>query len=148
MVRAVGDFDFSKQVKDLNPTIVGSGAENVMSEYERPAASGDVIKRKRKEIHDVEITSYRPCVKERIWYVSETDVEWISTGCYILGTGGGGSPYSHMIRLREILRAGGIVRVINPHDLKDDNLIGCGGSGGSPTVSVEKLQADELVHLR
>jgi DUF917 family protein len=75
------------------------------------------------------------------------DVNWISIGCYILGTGGGGNPYSSMIRLRSIIRAGGIVRVIDPNDLKDDDLVGCGGCVGSPTVGVEKLQGNELVAL-
>ena len=48
-----------------------------------------------------------------------------------------------MLRLREILRTGGIVRVIHPDDLKDDDMVGSGGGAGSPTVSMEKLQGDE-----
>jgi hypothetical protein len=129
------------------PAFTDGDTENVMSEYERSAASGDTIKAKKSIKLEVDIASYRPCVKERIWYVSETDVEWMSTGCYILGTGGGGSPYSHSIRLREILHSGGTVRVISPDDLKDDDLVGGGGGAGSPTVGIEKLQADELVDL-
>jgi hypothetical protein len=91
----------------------------------------------------VEIASYRPTVKGREWILSETDLAWITIGCYILGTGGGGSPYGHMLRLREIMRNGGVVRVISPNDLKDDDLVACGGGKGSPTVSMEKLAGDE-----
>ncbi|CAD0088404.1 unnamed protein product [Aureobasidium mustum] len=94
-------------------------------------------------IEPVKTEMYRPKVEDRVWYVSETDLDWMSTGCYILGTGGGGSPYSHMLRMRSILRDGGIIRVINPHDLKDDDQVGCGGGAGSPTVGIEKLPGDE-----
>lgn len=90
-----------------------------------------------------DILSYRPAIQAREWIISEADLDWITIGCYILGTGGGGSPYASMLRMRSILRAGGIVRVINPQDLKDDDLIGCGGGAGSPTVGIEKLQGDE-----
>ena len=41
------------------------------------------------------------------------------------------------------MRAGGIVQVISPDDLRDDDLVACGGGKGSPTVSIEKLPGDE-----
>lgn len=89
------------------------------------------------------ITSYKPKVVDRQWLLSETDLEFITTGCYILGTGGGGNPYQHFLRLREILRAGAVLRVISPRDLKDDDLVACGGGKGSPQVSIEKPYGDE-----
>jgi hypothetical protein len=94
-----------------------------------------------------DISSYKPDIRGREWIITETDLAWITTGCYILGTGGGGSPYGHMLRLREIMRNGGIIRVISPDDLKDDDLIACGGGKGSPTVSMEKLAGDEYVPI-
>lgn len=103
---------------------------------------------RQPETVPVDISMYRPDVRDRVWYISETDLDWISIGCYILGTGGGGSPYSHMLRMREIIRAGGIIRVVNPHDLNDDDLVGCGGGAGSPTVSIEKLQGDEMMEAQ
>ena len=102
-------------------------------ESERPGAISEQI----------DIKSYKPKIQGREWIISETDLAWISTGCYILGTGGGGSPYGHMLRLREIMRNGGVVRVISPDDLQDDDLVACGGGKGSPTVSIEKLPGDE-----
>jgi hypothetical protein len=89
------------------------------------------------------IDNYRPRVVNREWHISETDLDWITIGCYILGTGGGGSPYQHMLRLREMMRAGATVRVISPWDLKDTDLVACGGGKGSPQVSIEKPCADE-----
>lgn len=117
-----------------------------MDEYEKQgqgSQSEDIGHKKIAQHEPIDIASYRPKVIDRIWYISETDLYWISTGCYILGTGGGGDPYSHMLRVRTILRNGGVIRVINPHDLKDDEMVGCGGGAGSPTVGIEKLPGDE-----
>ncbi len=97
---------------------------------------------------DIDILAYRPRVENRAWHISETDLEWITIGCYILGTGGGGSPYSSMIRLRQELRQGAIVKVIHPEDLLDDAQVGCGGGIGSPTVSIEKLPGNELLEAQ
>lgn len=113
-----------------------------MGEYEKKA--GDSKKTTPEPKEDIDIDSYKPTVKDRIWYVNETDLLWISTGCYILGTGGGGSPYSTMIRLRGMLRKGDVVRVVNPDDLSDDAAVATGGHAGSPTVGIEKLGGDEM----
>lgn len=91
------------------------------------------------------ITSYKPKVINRQWLLSETDLEFITIGCYILGTGGGGNPYQHFLRLREMCRAGATLRVISPWDLMDDDVVACGGGKGSPQVSIEKPYGDEYV---
>jgi len=116
-----------------------------MDEYEKHGKDKKTLPggvKGESEKAPVDIDMYKPNVEKRVWYISETDLDWISIGCYILGTGGGGSPYSHMLRMREMLRAGDVVRVINPHDLKEDDLVGCGGGSGSPTVGIEKLEGD------
>jgi hypothetical protein len=120
--------------------------EEEMSEFEKKSSA---TKDTSESLPDVEfgITTYKPNIQGREWIISETDLAWISTGCYILGTGGGGSPYGHMLRLREIMRNGGVVRVISPDDLRDDDLVACGGGKGSPTVSIEKLPGDEYTYL-
>ena len=94
---------------------------------------------------EIDLLSYKPTVKQGVWYVNETDLSFISIGCYILGTGGGGSPYSQMVLLREKLRAGAVVRVVSPSSLPDDALVGSGGGAGSPTVAIEKLSGDEMI---
>jgi hypothetical protein len=107
------------------------------------SASGKAIKKDSKSHVDTE--AFRPTTKGRGWSISELDLDWISTGCYVLGTGGGGSPYSNMLRWRPILGVGGVIRVINPNDLKDDDFVGCGGGAGSPAVGIEKLHGDNYV---
>ncbi|KID98192.1 hydantoinase, partial [Metarhizium majus ARSEF 297] len=151
IVRAVGDFDFANHHQDQSIVEVYEDDEascDDMEEHQRQDEN-TAVKEKRDNIAEVfNILDYKPKVKNRVWYISETDVEWISTGCYILGTGGGGSPYSFMIRLRNQLRDGAIVRVVNPLDLKDEDQVGCGGGIGSPTVGIEKLSADEILEAQ
>jgi N-methylhydantoinase A/oxoprolinase/acetone carboxylase beta subunit len=147
IVRAAGEFDFarSKDFADLNVTkdTEVTVAETKASEETSIPASTKDTQAEDDSVPEVDIESYRPKIVGREWFISETDLQWITIGCYILGTGGGGSPYSTMLRVRGILREGGIVRVVNPDDLKDDDRVGSGGSAGSPTVGIEKLSADE-----
>jgi hypothetical protein len=56
--------------------------------------------------------------------------------------------YSSMIRMRQMLRSGAVIRVVNPVDLPDGALIGCGGGAGSPTVGIEKLPGDEMLEAQ
>ncbi|KAM5359319.1 hypothetical protein ACJZ2D_014580 [Fusarium nematophilum] len=118
-----------------------------MDHYEKTAGSKE-SRQDAEARDDLDILAYRPNVKDRVWYISETDLKWIATGCYILGTGGGGSPYGLMIRLRTQLRSGAMVRVVNPDDLPDDAQVGCGCAAGSPTVAIEKLGGDELLEAQ
>ncbi|RSL72752.1 hypothetical protein CEP54_000695 [Fusarium duplospermum] len=146
VVRATGDFDFSRE--DIVSESQNEPDEPLdMDHYEKKAKDKDSQRDTHAE-DDFDILAYRPQVKNRIWNVSERDVEWIATGAYILGTGGGGNPYGLMIRLRTLLRNGTAVRVVNPEDLPDNAQVGCGGGAGSPTVAIEKLAGDELLEAQ
>ncbi|KAJ6440986.1 MFS transporter [Purpureocillium lavendulum] len=146
IVRAAGDFDLTQNEAVPVRQEDISQQDQEMNEYERRSTVRHPNETTRQE--EIDIAAYRPNVKNRVWYISETDLDWITIGCYILGTGGGGSPYSHMVRLRSDLRRGAVVRVVNPHDLQDDDQVGCGGGVGSPTVGIEKLAADELMEAQ
>ncbi|KAF2281377.1 DUF917-domain-containing protein [Westerdykella ornata] len=148
IVRAAGDFDFSRAddfagFRVAEDEDLASTDEHEVSD--KAPAAADVSETIMDASAEVNLSSYEPRVENRVWYISETDLDWITLGCYILGTGGGGSPYSSMLRVRGILRAGGVIRVISPDDLKDDDLVGSGGGAGSPTVGIEKLAADEMM---
>ncbi|KAK8138730.1 hypothetical protein PG984_002110 [Apiospora sp. TS-2023a] len=154
IVRAAGDCDFSRaDLANTQPVEeqIDEVDNNNMQEYEKsakPNSSNNNNQTTEKEKQEVDIATYRPNVRNRVWYVSETDVAWIATGCYILGTGGGGSPYAHMIRLRQMFREGAVVRVVSPDDLPDDARVGCGGGAGSPTVGIEKLEGDAMLQAQ
>ncbi|KAI1415888.1 DUF917-domain-containing protein [Hypoxylon sp. FL1857] len=147
-VRAAGDLDYSRtDFTTLHFEEASTETDVQMDEYEK-ASEITEKKTKPEPKDDIDIDSYKPTVKNRVWYVNETDLSWIAIGCYILGTGGGGSPYSSMIRLRQMLRRGDIVRVVNPDDLADNAAVATGGHAGSPTVGIEKLSGDEMTEAQ
>jgi DUF917 family protein len=63
------------------------------------------------------------------WQIAEADLAPIATGAAVLGTGGGGNPYLGMLRMRELLRAGATVRVLDPDELADEALVVTAGGG-------------------
>ncbi|GAP86113.1 putative hydantoin utilization protein A [Rosellinia necatrix] len=150
IVRAAGDFDFSRadssdilaDQPDHDVDVHADSVEKTEGTFSKNVAAC------AKTTEDVDINNYNPKVRDRVWYISETDLAWIASGCYILGTGGGGSPYSSMVRIREMLRRGAVIRVVSPADLPDDAAVGCGGGAGSPTVGIEKLAGDEMVQAQ
>ncbi|KAI1368059.1 hypothetical protein F5Y08DRAFT_21743 [Xylaria arbuscula] len=150
IVRAAGDFDYSRT--DLPDAVVDVTEPQKELETDRFEGflgdSGKNSTSTAKVTEDVAIKSYKPKVRNRTWYINETDLYWISIGCYILGTGGGGSPHSAMIRIREMLRRGEVIRIVSPADLPDDAAVGCGGGAGSPTVGIEKLAGDEMLQAQ
>ncbi|KAK1961623.1 hypothetical protein LY78DRAFT_588339 [Colletotrichum sublineola] len=151
IIKAVGDFDLSRtRTADADPIL------DVTEEYtDEPGLTNDGQMKSSSDASEppsqtisyskAYIDGYRPKVIDRQWHLSETDLDWITIGCYILGTGGGGSPYQHMLRLREMMRAGATVRIVSPFDLKDDDIVACGGGKGSPQVSIEKPYGDEIM---
>lgn len=81
--------------------------------------------------------------------VTLADVEAISIGAGVLGTGGGGNTYLGKIWLsRELRERGGCVRIIQADDVADDDFLCSLSIMGAPTVSNEKPpQGDELVNI-
>ncbi|KAL9069872.1 MAG: hypothetical protein Q9157_006006 [Trypethelium eluteriae] len=99
----------------------------------------------------IDPTTYKPCVAVNDetgvpeWQISETDINYLADGCYVLGCAGGGSPGSSRLQLRDQIRAGYTMRVIDESSLKDDAVIYWGGHMGSPATGVERLNATETV---
>ncbi|KAH9886838.1 hypothetical protein F4778DRAFT_440929 [Xylariomycetidae sp. FL2044] len=151
IIKAVGDFDFARTHIAELPTTDGStdlsALDSDSPERNAQIDDGNDEGRNAQPLAFTKdyIHAYKPYVRDRKWLLSETDLEWITTGCYILGTGGGGSPYQHMLRLREMMRAGATIQIISPWDLKDDDIVACGGGKGSPQVSIEKPYGDEIL---
>ena len=72
--------------------------------------------------------------------LTESDIDALSIGAAILGTGGGGSPYLGQLRCRELLRSGAKVPLLSLDEIADDALIASTGGIGAPIVSIEKLE--------
>ncbi|KAF0319735.1 hydantoinase/oxoprolinase [Colletotrichum asianum] len=143
LVKAVGDIDLHAKLDDA-----GELADEDFGEEQKEASKD--LTRATKEEEKVDPSSYKPEIKVNKdgiaeWIISETDLDYLADGCYVLGCAGGGSPAASKIQLRNMLRDGHTMRVIEPSSLKEKDLIYWGGHMGSPAVSIERLQSIETV---
>ena len=67
------------------------------------------------------------------------DIEALAVGAWILGTGGGGSPYLGLLNMRHLYAEGHHVRLISPFDLADDDWVAVVSNMGAPLVGQERL---------
>src|SRR5438093_1313161 len=71
--------------------------------------------------------------------VSAAEIESLATGAWILGTGGGGSPYTGLLNMRKLYRRGVVVALMDPAALADDDLVAVVSNMGAPLVGQERL---------
>lgn len=67
------------------------------------------------------------------------EIDDLAAGCWFLGSGGGGDPYSFVLALKRLLGEKGRVRLVDASDLEPDALVANVGFVGSPLVLKEKL---------
>lgn len=67
------------------------------------------------------------------------DIESLAVGAWILGTGGGGSPYLGLLNMRQLYAAGHKVQLMQPEDLADDDWVAAVSNMGAPLVGQERL---------
>ena len=78
--------------------------------------------------------------------ITVDDLEDIALGAAVLGTGGGGNPYVGKLMARGVMERRGPVRLLDPEELADDDLVVPSAMMGAPTVMVEKIpRGDEVV---
>jgi len=67
------------------------------------------------------------------------EIEALAIGAWILGTGGGGSPYLGLLNMRRLYAAGHRVRLMDPADLDDGDMVAVVSNMGAPLVGQERL---------
>ncbi|KAI9164049.1 putative D-/L-hydantoinase subunit A [Paramyrothecium foliicola] len=147
IVKAVGDVDLLAAPPVEAPT---EASIIDADDGEEPVEASKDVKSRFTDDARVDPLKYIPRIETNSkgnpeWYLSETDLAWLADGCYVLGCAGGGSPMPSFIQMRDILRAGHHIRIIDPSALDEKALIYWGGHMGSPAVSVERLQSIETV---
>ena len=81
------------------------------------------------------------------WDITPDDLEALEIGANVLGTGGGGNPYTVKLYARELLKQGKRIAVGDPLTLPDDALVVAVGGMGAPTVSIERIiRGDEFLY--
>ena len=71
--------------------------------------------------------------------VSLDEIESIAVGAWILGTGGGGSPYLALLNLRKLYAQGAVVSLMDPAELAADDQVAVVSNMGAPLVGQERL---------
>lgn len=71
--------------------------------------------------------------------VAASEIEPLAIGAWILGTGGGGSPYHNTLNVKRLYEAGHTVQLMDPMALADDDLVAVVSSMGAPLVGQERL---------
>ena len=71
--------------------------------------------------------------------LSLDDIESLAVGAWILGTGGGGSPYLGLLNMRQLYASGHRVRLISPASLDATDTIAVVSNQGAPLVGQERL---------
>ncbi|KAB5518080.1 hydantoinase/oxoprolinase [Coniochaeta sp. 2T2.1] len=146
IVKAIGEIDFHVILTAEEGDVV-NGEEDDEPQVEEAAKD---FAAKVTEEERVDPFTYRPLIRKSEagvdeWIISETDLAWVADGAYLLGCAGGGTPQPSFIQLRDMLRRGETIRVINHSSLNAEDVIFWGGHMGSPAVSVERLQSIETV---
>jgi DUF917 family protein len=77
--------------------------------------------------------------------VSLDEIESIAIGAWILGTGGGGSPYLALLNLRKLYAGGTVVSLMDPAELADDDHVAVVSNMGAPLVGQERLTDPDTV---
>ena len=85
--------------------------------------------------------------------IGPDELQPLATGAWILGTGGGGSPYLSYLNMRQLYADGIRVNLMDPADLGDDALVAVVSNMGAPLVGQERLsdpavaaKPDQAVH--
>ncbi|GKT44728.1 putative D-/L-hydantoinase subunit A [Colletotrichum spaethianum] len=139
-VRAVGKLCVPEKPELSHEA--GSGIEDEQRENETSKESvPDALQPTTKPSLYVDLESYRPNVESGVWYVSEVDLELISTGCGVLGTGGGGPTHHEFLKSLHVLRTSeaGKMRIISPKALADSDMVCFGSWYGTPSVINERI---------
>lgn len=146
-VRAVGKLAIPEDLETYQNSNVAVNGHEEEAETNKVSVSNALEPTTRPSL-DVDLETYRPNVRNGVWYVSEVDLELISTGCGVLGTGGGGPTYYEFLKGLNALRTGGQgkMRIISPESLNDDDVVASGAWYGSPSVINERISGgNELI---
>jgi N-methylhydantoinase A/oxoprolinase/acetone carboxylase beta subunit len=124
VVKAIGDFS---PLEQLSSKLEESDEDDI---YYHVMPTKPASAEKHPSEH-LDISQYRPKIMKNSktgiqeWFVSSVDLEWLADGCYVLGCGGGGSPYPEMLKLRQHIEEGHDLRIIDVEDLRPESRIYC-----------------------
>ncbi|KAK3934039.1 hypothetical protein QBC46DRAFT_359298, partial [Diplogelasinospora grovesii] len=114
----------------------------VMSTWQ-PGADGAIKGSAQQVTQDIDLETYRPDLRGDLWYISDTDLQFLQLGTGVLGVGSCGEPYPTYIACQQELRKGKEITVRRQGSIEDLSVVLVGGFMGSPTVYLERIPGDE-----
>lgn len=151
--RAVGDLDFDRLARGEHLS-AEEGSAGAASDPLQPSpalsattpttphATPTTAAPPRALDFGPELAAARDRFAGRGWRLTEEDVECMSIGSGILGSGGGGSCLLARLRLLAALREGLEVRIITPADVPEEGVVLPLAMMGAPSVLREQLPSD------
>ena len=79
--------------------------------------------------------------------VSAEEIESLAIGAWILGTGGGGSPYLALLNMRRLYKQGVVCQLMDASELADDDMVAVVSNMGAPLVGQERLTDPKTMAL-
>ena len=79
--------------------------------------------------------------------VTLDEIESLAIGAWILGTGGGGSPYLALLNMRQLYKPGVTCQLLDASELNDDDLVAVVSNMGAPLVGQERLTDPKTMAL-
>src|SRR5437667_6595369 len=86
-------------------------------------------------------SSHQALEEDRMRELTIEDIDELTLGATLLGTGGGGDPYIARLMVRQAIEDFGPVQVVDAGDLPPDGRVLTVAVIGAPTVIVEKIPA-------
>jgi len=126
IVKVVGDFI-------PHGALVGyiSPGEKALEHENEPHLAEKSFQCLEEEAAELDIDAYKPLIQPNEkdgkleWVVSSTDLDWLCDGCYVLGCGGGGTPYPETLKLKRLLNDGYKFSIMDAEDLEPEARIYC-----------------------
>eukprot|EP01084_Bolivina_argentea_P312054 540226_1 len=152
LIKAVGDVD-SDIMKNKAKKWIPNEKEmdNISTNYEFNLNEDDM---KQDNNRDTQQQEYKQEIKEekdineykrnlsdngKIWTLTTRDIEYLSIGCGVVGTGGGGSTRPFDILCKKYIASGNKIRIVKPDILDDNCNVICVAFMGAPAMLSEKL---------
>lgn len=138
-VKVVADVDFAKLKETIPQDVFVEQSDQEVSFSKNTMRSDDDDDLMVQKVED-----YKPKITiNKEWIISQTDLEFLRIGTYILGCGGGGDPYPQYLIAKNLLKQGLEMKVVDV-DFKQNYESISVGFCGSPTVANERLQGSEI----
>lgn len=72
-------------------------------------------------------------------FLDAEELDLLAIGAWILGTGGGGSPYASHLVAQQFYADGGRIALLDPDELADDDVVAVVSTMGAPLVFQERM---------